>query len=94
MLWKYLEIMCDFIFYFFAAMAQQQAPPFPQPVVVLFVLLGPLLDVLPELFDERTDRVRRSYHSAVSGAELGPVRFRGPGHYMSLHPRWCPKYVI
>jgi hypothetical protein len=33
MLWKCLEIMCDFIFQFFLDMAQQQALPFPQSPV-------------------------------------------------------------
>jgi hypothetical protein len=40
--------------------------------------------VLPELFDEATDRSHRSYHSTICGAELGTVRFRGPGYYMPL----------
>jgi hypothetical protein len=33
LLWKCLKIMYDFIFLFFAAMAQEHAPPFPQPPV-------------------------------------------------------------
>jgi hypothetical protein len=45
--------------------------------------------VPPELFDETTDRAHQSYHSAICGAQLGSVRFRGPGHYMPLHPSWC-----
>jgi hypothetical protein len=95
MLWKCLEIMCDFIFHFFAAMAQQQVPPFPQPPVGdVRPPQEPLPYVLPELFDETIDRAYRSYHSTICGAELGSMRFRGPGHYMSLHPGWCPKYVI
>jgi hypothetical protein len=87
--------MCDLIFHIFAAMAQQQAPPFPQPPIgVVRPPREPLPYVLPELFDEQTDRVHRSYHFAICGVELGIVRFRGLGHYMPLHPVWCPKYVI
>jgi hypothetical protein len=79
--------MCDFIFQFFSTMAQQQALPFPQPPVgVVRPLREPLPYVLPELFDETTDRAHRSYDSAICGAKLGTVRFRGPGHYMPLHP--------
>jgi hypothetical protein len=85
--------MCDFIFQFFAAI--QQALPFPQPPVgVVRPPREPLLYVLPELFDETTNRVHWSYHSAICGAELGTMRFRGKGHYMPLHPGRCPKYVI
>jgi hypothetical protein len=79
---------------FFAAMAQQQALGPQPPVGAVRPPREPLPYVLPELFDERTDRAHRSYHSAIYGAELGTVRFRGPGHYMPLHPGWCPKYVI
>jgi hypothetical protein len=87
--------MCDFIFHFFAAMAQQQVPPFPQPPVGdVRPPQEPLPYVLLELFDERTDRVHRSYHSAICVAELRTVRFRGPRHYMPLHPSLYPKYVI
>jgi hypothetical protein len=45
--------MCDLIFHIFAAMAQQQAPPFPQPPIgVVRPPREPLPYVLPELFDE------------------------------------------
>jgi hypothetical protein len=54
----------------------------------------PLPYVLSELFDDTTDRAHQSYQSAFYGVELGTVRFRGLGHYMPLHPGWCPKYVI
>jgi hypothetical protein len=68
-------------------MAQQQASPFPQsPVGVVRPPREPLPYVLPELFDEATDRAHQSYHSAISGLELGTVRFRGSGHYMPLYP--------
>jgi hypothetical protein len=72
-------------------MAQQQAAG-PQPPV--HPPREPLPYVLLELFDEQTNRAHRSYHSAICGVELGAVRFRVPGHYMPLHPGWCPKYVI
>jgi hypothetical protein len=72
-------------------MAQQQAAG-PQPPV--HPPREPLPYVLLELFDEQTNRAHRSYHSVICGAELGTVRSRGPGHYMALHPGWCPKYVI
>jgi hypothetical protein len=65
----------------------QQAPPFSQPLVgAVCPPREPLLYVLPKLFDERTDKAHRSYYSAICGAELGTVRFRGSGHYMPLHP--------
>jgi hypothetical protein len=85
--------MCDFIFRFLALAEQQAVGPQPH-VGVVRPLWEPLPYVLPELFDERTDRAHRSYCSVISGAELGTVRFRGPMHHMSLHPDWCPKYVI
>jgi hypothetical protein len=76
-------------------MAQQQAPPFPQPLVgVVHPPQERLPYVLLELFDKRTDMAHQSYHHAICGVEVGPVGFRGPGHYMLLHPGWCPKYVI
>jgi hypothetical protein len=76
-------------------MSQQHAPPFPQPLVdAVRPPREPLPYMLPKLFDERTDMAHRSYHSTIYGAELGTVRFRGQGHYMPLHPDWCPKYVI
>jgi hypothetical protein len=82
--------MCDYI----AAMAQQQAAGPQPPVGDVHPPREPLPYVLLELFDERTDRVHRSYHSAICGAELRTVRFRGPRHYMPLHPSLYPKYVI
>jgi hypothetical protein len=76
-------------------MAQQQAPPFPQPPVgVVRPPREPLSYMLSELFAGTTDWAHRSNHSAICRADLGTVRFRGPGHYMSLHPGWCPKYII
>jgi hypothetical protein len=76
-------------------MARHQALPLPQlPVGGVRLPWEPLLYVLSELFDEATDRAHRFYHSAICGAELGTVHFRGSVHYMPLHPDWCPKYVI
>jgi hypothetical protein len=70
--------MCDFIFNFLQL--RQQALPFLQPPVgVVRPPREPLLYVLPELFDENTDRRHRSYHSTIYGAELGTVCFRGSG---------------
>jgi hypothetical protein len=75
-------------------MAQQQAAGPQPPVGVVRPPREPLPYVLPELFDEWTDKAHRSYRSAIFGAELGTVHSRGPGHYMPLHSGWCPKYVI
>jgi hypothetical protein len=75
-------------------MAQQQAVGPQPPVAAVCPPREPLPYVLPELFDEQTDKAHRSYHSTICGVELGTVRSRGPGHYMLLHPGWCPKYVI
>jgi hypothetical protein len=95
MLWKFLEIICDFIFHFLqlwlSSRRRSAASYWCYPPREL---LSYVLPVLPELFDEQTDRAHRSYHSAICGGELGTVRFRGLGHYMPLHPGWCLKYVI
>jgi hypothetical protein len=76
-------------------MAQQQVLTFPQPLVSVVRPPRELLSyVLLMLLDETTDRVHRSYHSAICEAELGTMHFRGSGHYMRLHLGWCMKYVI
>jgi hypothetical protein len=60
-------------------MAEQQAPPLQQlPIGSVRPPREPLSYVLP----------------TICRAELGTLRFRGPGYYMPLHPGWCPKYVI
>jgi hypothetical protein len=77
--------MCDFIFHFF--IYGSVAGGGPQPSVgAICPPREPLSYVLPELFDKQTDRAYRSYHSTICGSKLGTVRFRGTGHYMSLHP--------
>jgi hypothetical protein len=75
-------------------MAQQQLAGPQPPAGAIHPPPEPLPYMLPELFDEQTDRAHRSYHSAICGVEPGTVRSRGPGHCMPLHPGWCPKYVI
>jgi hypothetical protein len=68
-------------------MAQQQTLLLPQlPLGSVRPPWEPLSYVLPELFDEATDRSHRSYHSAICRAEPGIVCFRGSGYYMLLHP--------
>jgi hypothetical protein len=75
-------------------MAQQQVAGPQPPIGAVRPPREPLLYVLPELFDERTNRTHRSYHSTICWAKLGIVRSRGLGHYMPLHSGWCLKYVI
>jgi hypothetical protein len=75
-------------------MAQQHAAFSTAPVGVVRPPRDPLPYVTPELFDEQIHRAHWSYHFAISGVELGTVRFRDPGHYMPPHPGWCLKYVI